>query len=68
MPNGFSLLLSSFTFLTSTTSGIDTAIIDTILSVMESILDCFKIFPLNVCMGAFVIGIVIGVFRKLKRS
>lgn len=57
-----------FSFLTSTTSGIDTSLIDSIIGVMETILSSFTIFPLNVCMAGFVIGIVIGVFRKLKRS
>lgn len=68
MPNVFSLLLSSFTFLTSTTSGIDTVVIDALLSLMESVLASFKIFPLNLCMGAFAIGIVVGIFRKLKKA
>lgn len=53
---------------TTADTGIDTVVIEAILNVMESILAMFKIFPLNVCMAAFVIGIVIGVFRKLKRA
>lgn len=62
MPYGFTLLTDT------ATSGIDTVVIDAILSLMESILASFKIFPLNVCMAAFVIGIIISIFRKLKKA
>ena len=50
------------------TSGIDVTIVDSILEVTRTILGMFTIFPLNVFLTAGIVGIGIGVFRKLKHS
>lgn len=54
--------------LTDTTTGIDVTLIDNVLAVAEDILAMYKIFPLNIVVTGFVIGIVVGVIRKLKRA
>ena len=60
--------MDAFMMLTETTSGIDVTVVDSILEVTRTILGMFTVFPLNVFLTAAVIGIGIGVFRKLKRS
>lgn len=50
------------------TSGIDVTIVDSILEVTRTILGMFTIFPLNVFLTAGIVGIGIGVFKKLKHS
>lgn len=58
-----------FTLLTSTTTNvIDVNVVDSILDITEKILGMFAIFPLNVFLTAGLIGVGVGVFRKLKRS
>lgn len=49
-------------------TGIDVTIVDSILEVTRTILGMFNIFPLNVFLTAGIVGIGIGVFKKLKRS
>lgn len=49
-------------------SGIDVTIVDSILEVTRTILGMFTIFPLNVFLTAGIVGIGIGVFKKLKHS
>jgi len=60
--NGFMVLTGA------TASGIDVTVVDSILEVTRTILGMFTVFPLNVFLTASVVGIGIGVFRKLKRS
>lgn len=54
--------------LTDTTNAIDVTIVDSILEVTKTILGMFSVFPLNVFLTASLVGIGIGVFRKLKKS
>lgn len=54
--------------LTSTTTGIDVGVVDSILEVTTKILEMFATPPLSYFLTASIIGIGIGVFRKLKRS
>jgi len=54
--------------LTSQTNTIDTAVVDSILDITSKILEMFTVFPLNVFLTAGLIGVGVGVFRKLKRS
>lgn len=62
--------MNALMYLTGTTSttGIDVTIVDSILEVTRTILGMFNIFPLNVFLTAAIVGIGIGVFKKLKRS
>lgn len=60
--NGFMVLTDA------ASNGIDVTIVDSILEVTRTILGMFSVFPLNVFLTAAVVGIGIGVFRKLKRS
>lgn len=47
---------------------IDTSVADSILDLTKKVLQMFTVFPLNVFLGASLLGIGIGVFRKLKKS
>lgn len=61
--------MDAMIYLTETAaSGIDVTVVDSILEVTRTILGMFSVFPLNVFLTAAVVGIGIGVFRKLKRS
>lgn len=53
---------------TVTSNGIDVTIVDSILEVTRTILGMFSVFPLNVFLTAGIVGIGIGVFKKLKRN
>lgn len=54
-------------FETSTTPGvIDTGLVSSVIDVTKSALGLFSTFPLNVFLIASIIGIGIGVFKKLK--
>lgn len=61
--------MNAFMVLTETaTSGLDVTVVDSILEVTRTILGMFTVFPLNIFLTAGVVGIGIGVFRKLKKS
>ncbi len=49
-------------------TGIDVTIVDSILEVTRTILGMFTVFPLNVFLTASIVGIGIGVFKRLKHS
>lgn len=54
--------------LTGGTTVIDTSVADAIVELVTKILDLFSIYPLNIFLGASLVGIGVGVYRKLKRS
>lgn len=54
--------------LTGTTNAIDTSVVDSIVELTEKALGLFTVFPLNVFLGATLLGIGIGVYRSLKHS
>ena len=60
--------MNGLMLLTDTATGIDVTIVDSILEVTRTILGMFNVFPLNVFLTASLVGIGIGVFKKLKRS
>lgn len=49
-------------------TGIDTSVADAILDLTTKALGMFSVFPLNIFLGASLLGIGIGVYRKLKHS
>ncbi|MDE6876059.1 MAG: hypothetical protein K2P87_16630 [Lachnospiraceae bacterium] len=49
-----------------TTAAIDTGLVTSVIGVTKEALGLFGTFPLNVFLIASIIGIGIGVFRKLK--
>lgn len=50
----------------ATTTVVDTGLVDSIIGVTKSALGLFSEFPLNVFLIASIIGIGIGVFKKLR--
>lgn len=64
----YSLFLTGTEVTNAVVNGIDVTIVDSILEVTRTILGMFTIFPLNVFLTAGIVGIGIGVFKKLKRS
>lgn len=48
--------------------GIDLQIADAIVSLTTKVLGLFEVFPLNVFLGASLVGVGVGVYRALKRS
>ena len=50
------------------TSGIDLSIADAIVGLTTKVLGLFEVFPLNVFLGASLVGVGVGVYRALKRS
>lgn len=66
--------LNSFMMLTmvllteGTTAGIDISIVDALLEVGRTILNMFTIFPLNVFLTGSIVGLVIGIVKKLKKA
>lgn len=55
-------------FLSAGSSGINLDVADAIVSLTTKVLGLFEIFPLNIFLGASLIGVGIGVFRGLKRA
>ena len=61
--------MNALMYLTSTTTNaIDVTIVDSILEVTRTILGMFSVFPLNVFLTAGIVGIGIGIFKKLKHA
>lgn len=60
--------MPDLSLLTAQTNTIDTAVVDSILDITTNILEMFSVFPLNIFLTAGLIGVGVGVFRKLKRS
>ena len=60
--------MPNLSLLTAQTNTIDTAVVDSILDITTNILEMFSVFPLNIFLTASLIGVGVGVFRKLKRS
>lgn len=54
--------------LTAGTTGIDTSVADAIVELTTKVLGLFQIFPLNIFLGAALVGIGVGVYRKLKHA
>ena len=50
------------------TAVIDSSLVTEIINVTKSALGLFSVFPLNVFLVASIVGIGIGVFKKLKRG
>lgn len=50
------------------TSGIDLTVADSIVQLTTKVLGLFEVFPLNVFLGASLVGVGVGVYRALKRS
>lgn len=62
------LVSEAMVLLTDTTTGIDMTVVDAIVEVFRTIINMFTIFPLNVFLTGGVIGLVIGIFKKLKKA
>ena len=58
--------MNGLTVLTGT--GINLEVADAIVSLTTKVLSLFEVYPLNVFLGASLVGVGIGVFRALKRS
>ena len=61
-------MMNGMMYLTSTTGGIDLTVADSIVSLTTKVLSLFEVFPLNVFLGASLVGVGVGVYRALKRS
>ena len=57
-----------FSVVTSSTTGINLDVADAIVSLTTKVLGLFEVFPLNVFLGAALVGVGVGVYRALKRS
>ena len=53
---------------TATTSGLDMTIIDEVVEVTKTVISLFTIFPLNIFLGASILGIGITIFSQLRHS
>jgi len=60
--------MNELVFLTETTGGIDLSVADAIVDLTTRVLGLFNVFPLNVFLGASLVGVGVGVYRALKRS
>lgn len=60
--------MNELVFLTETTGGIDLSVADAIVTLTTKVLGLFNVFPLNVFLGASLVGVGVGVYRALKRS
>lgn len=60
----YSLLTAS----TTPSTGINLDVADAIVDLTTKVLELFTVFPLNVFLGAALVGVGIGVYRGLKRS
>ena len=54
--------------LTESTTGINLDVADAIVSLTTKVLSLFEVFPLNVYLGASLVGVGVGVYRALKCS
>lgn len=54
--------------LTAGTTTIDTSVADAIVELVTTILGLFSVYPLNIFLGATLVGVGIGVYRGLKRA
>lgn len=60
--------MNGLMMLTDTTTGINLEVADAIVSLTTKVLSLFEVFPLNVFLGASLVGVGVGVYRALKRS
>lgn len=60
--------MPSMMYLTTTTNGIDTSVAQSIVELTKIVLGLFNEFPLNIFLGAALVGIGVGVYRSLKHS
>ena len=60
--------MQNLMLLTETTGGIDLSVADAIVSLTTKVLSLFNVFPLNIFLGASLVGVGVGVYRALKRS
>ncbi len=60
--------MQNLMLLTEATGGIDLSVADAIVSLTTKVLSLFNVFPLNVFLGASLVGVGVGVYRALKRS
>lgn len=49
-------------------TGINLDVADAIVDLVTKVLELFTVFPLNIFLGASLVGIGVGVYRALKRS
>lgn len=49
-------------------TGTTLEVADMIVSLTTTVLGLFNVYPLNIFLGASLVGIGVGVFRALKRS
>ena len=54
--------------LATTTSGLDMTVIDEVVEVTKTVISLFTIFPLNIFLGASILGIGITIFSSLRNS
>ena len=59
---------AGYALLTTTSGGIDLSVADAIVSLTTKVLDLFTVFPLNIFLGASLVGIGVRVFSRLKRA
>lgn len=57
-----------FNALLTSAAGIDLTIADAIVQLTTKVLSLFEVFPLNIFLGASLVGVGVGVFRKLKHA
>ena len=60
--------MNGLMLLTETTAGIDLSVADAIVTLTTKVLSLFEVFPLNIFLGASLVGVGVGVYRALKRS
>lgn len=56
------------TVLTTTSSGIDFAVVDDLVNIVKTVIDLFTIFPLNIFLTASFVLLAAGIFSKLRHS
>lgn len=64
----FNALATTSTVLTTTSSGIDFAVVDDLVSVVKTVIDLFTIFPLNIFLTASFVLLAAGIFSRLRHS
>ena len=55
-------------FLATGTTGLDMTVIDEVVEVTKTVISLFTIFPLNIFLGASILGIGITIFSALRHS
>ncbi|MBQ7304238.1 MAG: hypothetical protein IJW75_04910 [Alphaproteobacteria bacterium] len=60
--------MNGLMLLTETTAGIDLSVADAIVTLTTKVLSLFEVVPLNIFLGASLVGVGVGVYRALKRS